>query len=1103
MSGQKFKEKIHERFIMKKREATMSHSPTNIPIPASRRISAVYLREETEIQKILHSQPPPGEGEMTQTEREIAFFTTAISAEDEEPEYTDVQQQSDGNLTEVSERSLHSGSPGPGRDIQESPTHLASSYVQMDDHMPLFERVKIPFVYDRELLTTFDESWRLSRPNVESTVRNVEEEGLYRPDILMSQRKMQWFDQMAEERAQNADEPNDVRPFLEIPELPNPENIPTVFLCLKEENLSYSPYMLDHKILTIHISKIHFAHHPLFSEEHVLAQRVEDLFHAYRELQKSDLAGKYRQSLITLRRLTKELQKDSKSDQNASKLAKHREELQKTRNKLHEEEQKVRENLKDLLSEYRKLKNLREKQKFNLTTTKLAITAIETSKEGDEAAFERDFNEELEELIEEAFQEYLDEKKKYKELVKSIKEDDKVPDPIEKPNSDEIKKNLQEIYSKTRRGVGEPIVTVALSKIERSDAKNNPKEVNRIRKLENTKFLIKISLNDDVVDIVRDLHSDDRFEIAVNTSISVRLIRKLPEKIKLQIFEAQTMIPRFKIASIALPLPEDRDLYDDCPIRTFPFINDRDVPSDVGVGSGKFCQIEGIKDLYTRGKIYLKIGWAQKGEKDDHQSEIQDLHVRAAARKWRDSHWDPLDPENDFTSMHHIDDRSNATVDQIPLMDIQDDEKLTFCPPEVVENNTRLNLLIERARLTAQFKDMKLIPQEEREIQLRKDSKIIDETLGMDPIDLSRHQGKKAILKIFSNIAQINEIANRENEDSRLLFREDAPSLRALGVAILGFLGTKRPLKPMIKRNQSLKPTCRLDDCDKFTITVNVARAFGIPSRTDDPPQSVRRSSNLSSTQQSAFRTVNVRPYVVVSFKDKTARTSTAEGSNPTWNEQLQIPINLKMDQLKGHLCIQLFDEYIDDLLEDDRIEGTFELNSPKILLGYSKASLNPGSLAMFSENLPDTRGPIYLSLFVGLEPNFDIPYFTTRHLECIESDQVKATIQYWCMEFSNEFPHRFADPLVTLSTGKRVTVTKLLGSLEIPFDLREASSDCLIRRFVSLIPVLQTTDPCSQLTGDIFASNCSTNILTICLKMIALGCQKSIRGSQGNGLEN
>ncbi|XP_059610897.1 coiled-coil and C2 domain-containing protein 2A [Phlebotomus argentipes] len=913
---------------------------------------------------------------------------------------------------------------------------------------------------------------------------------------------------MAEETAQSAEETDAYRPFLQLPQLPNPENVPTVFLCLREENLSYSPYMLNHKILSIHFSTIQFGHHPLFSEEHVLAQRVENLFKTYTDLQKCDLAGQLRQKLITKRRMCKGLaQKESKSDEDALKLNKHRTELRITRKKLHEEEQRIRENIKDLLGEYKKLKSLREKQKFNLTTIKLTITATEMSKEEDEEAFKRDFNEELDEMLDEAYQEYLEEKKKYTELVKNIKEGDKDPDPIERPNVETIKNTLQELYSKTMRGIGEPVVHIITARIERTEVKNSPREVNRIRKLKNTKFMLKISLNDDVVDIVKDLTADDQFEIRINTTISVRLIRKLPERIKLQLYEMQCMIPRLKIASITLPVPEDRDHFEHCETRSFDFTNNRDILSDVGIGTGKFCRIEGSQDLYIHGKISLTIGWSHK----ESNSEFRDTQAAAVidSRTLRDHlQWDPLDPENDFTSIHQIHEHQLMSDDNIPMTEIQDDEKLAFCPPEVVEQNTRLNLLIERAKLTAQFKDMRLIPQEDREIYLRKDSRIIDETIGMDPIDLSRHQGKKNLLKLLANISQINEIANRENEDFRLLFREDTPTLSSLGQNILGILGAKRPLKPT--KSQSMKPSCRIDDCHKFTITVNVGRAFGIPSRSDDQPQSVRRSSNLSSAQQS-FRTINVRPYVVILFKDKTARTSTAEGSNPTWNEQLQIPINFQMDQLKGSLCIQLFDEYVDDLLEDDRlgmseiyqrisrkwigelripitniysnqkIDGTFELNSPKILLGYSKSSLNPGTSSVFAENLPDTRGPIYLSLFIGLEPSFDSPYFTTKHLECMESDQIKTTIQLWSMEFSNEFPHRFCDPLVSLSTGKRVTVTKLLGSLEVPFDVRDSSSEHLIRRFVSLIPVLHTADPCGQLTGvwltnsEILTNMCAT----------------------------
>lgn len=31
----------------------------------------------------------------------------------------------------------------------------------------------------------------------------------------------------------------------------------------------------------------------------------------------------------------------------------------------------------------------------------------------------------------------------------------------------------------------------------------------------------------------------------------------------------------------------------------------------------------------------------------------------------------------------------------------------------------------------------------------------------------------------------------------------------------------------------------------------------------------------------------NVRPFVALSYREQVSRTATAEGSNPTWNEQL------------------------------------------------------------------------------------------------------------------------------------------------------------------------------------------------------------------------
>lgn len=52
-------------------------------------------------------------------------------------------------------------------------------------------------------------------------------------------------------------------------------------------------------------------------------------------------------------------------------------------------------------------------------------------------------------------------------------------------------------------------------------------------------------------------------------------------------------------------------------------------------------------------------------------------------------------------------------------------------------------------------------------------------------------------------------------------------------------------------------------------------------------------------------------------------RTSIADGTNPTWNEQLAIPLDANSDQMRRYLSIDLYDEFMEDLLEDDRSRPT------------------------------------------------------------------------------------------------------------------------------------------------------------------------------------
>lgn len=158
-------------------------------------------------------------------------------------------------------------------------------------------------------------------------------------------------------------------------------------------------------------------------------------------------------------------------------------------------------------------------------------------------------------------------------------------------------------------------------------------------------------------------------------------------------------------------------------------------------------------------------------------------------------------------------------------------------------------------------------------------------------------------------------------------------------------------------------------------------------------------------------------------------------------------------------------------------------MHSPP-LLGYSKAMLKTpppqgqqGPSLSFtttptSNLVPDLKGSIYISLLINLEPFFEHSFFTTKHLTCTESDQLKNTVGSWMYDFQTEFPNRRMDPFVTLLNGKRTFIINLLGSTSIPFsndtgrDEDKEQQESFLRRYVSLIPTLQTIDSCVEVSG-------------------------------------
>lgn len=137
------------------------------------------------------------------------------------------------------------------------------------------------------------------------------------------------------------------------------------------------------------------------------------------------------------------------------------------------------------------------------------------------------------------------------------------------------------------------------------------------------------------------------------------------------------------------------------------------------------------------------------------------------------------------------------------------------------------------------------------------------------------------------------------------------------------------------------------------------------------------------------------------------------------------------------------------------------------MLLGYSKSTLGAleQSHSSFLEHLPDTRSATHISLFISVEPLIELDLLNMSCLESIELENIKLYMGQWLFEIKNEVPTRPQQAIVTLLNGKRACITRLIGEIPVPFEKND-DAEFLIRRYVSLIPLIHTLDSCVELNG-------------------------------------
>ncbi|XP_037715891.1 coiled-coil and C2 domain-containing protein 2A [Drosophila subpulchrella] len=849
----------------------------------------------------------------------------------------------------------------------------------------------------------------------------------------------------------------------------------------------------NRRCLKLSLKQLRFSMHPQLLKEHQLAQQLEDLFDVYCHQKRLKICKKLREELEIARQVALKLLASAGEDQTAE-VKRQFKLTRQLRQRYYSESAAQRNLLQRLLGEWAKLKELRRQQRFQCSRFQLGLRVVHPPDlEASYSAWKESFETDLAEVYREHLEIFYTRLRLWSEQNSRSRKSPGHSKPPRKPQFDRVMASLRKDYDKAFKDPEEPFVEVFRLHADEAAARLSIPGGDQVPRARN--YFLKIFLDGQFVGQSRSYRLEPDLLITINECIGVLLDRTLPEKLNIWLYEKSTLTPnsrRLAQMSTALLLSSKEDaVQEKLSFQT----------------SSSSNQLAG--DVYLYYEYRTADGREGSLQLDDVQRLPDALRQTLLPKRL------PALPEASKELVAPRPPSGRIKKSTLPPL-IFAEQQLQFCGIEELLENRRFQLLYSRhQQKNMHTKQLRFVPALEQEISEEEQlpgglgtTQLLEPGTYWNPIDLHKHRGRKFLQLLYEVISSHSARRAKAMHTPLplLLLAEDADHSAATGWTALWraicsvFQGqpTTLPREPPVWSGQMSGP----DLFKVFSVSLHVVRATGVPVRSRHILNlNERRTSSGGDMSTSLFVTQtlmysNVRPFVTLSYGQRLCRSRTAEGSNPTWNEQLQLQIHTQFGDLREDLKISLFDELIEQQYSDEasdvyqrvqcnwlgefrvpinsllasrKFEGCIEMAMPKVLVGY-KRPLIDSVTNMSTDQYPEFKEAVHLWFYLSIEPGGgDLLPLQSSALACAEKPEMMQYLSERRLELLQLLPQpqRYVEPLVCTAQGKRVCLTRLLDAVPLPPAAASGEnpleSSC---RFVSLLSQFRSYDPCQGFRG-------------------------------------